>query len=66
MSIPIGQVNRSNQKVIKNLQRKSDNHRFATLYKLQCLDCEHAYEANSCDLHERKCPHCQQGKSEAA
>ena len=32
------------------------------VYVMQCLDCRATYGANGCDIHERKCPYCQDGQ----
>jgi hypothetical protein len=30
-------------------------------FKVECLRCGHVYGANGSDMHERKCPECQEG-----
>ena len=31
------------------------------VYVLRCGDCGHSYGANGCEIHDRRCPHCQSG-----
>ena len=31
------------------------------VYVLRCGDCGHEYGANGCEIHDRRCPHCQDG-----
>jgi hypothetical protein len=31
------------------------------VYVLRCGDCGHEYGANGCEIHDRHCPHCQDG-----
>ncbi len=38
------------------------NHPYAKAYLMECSQCKKQYGANSCDLHSRKCPYCQNGK----
>jgi hypothetical protein len=56
-----GYLNRNDQMVLRKGHR-SDNHRFANGYRLQCQNCSHEYWANGCDIYQRKCPECQGGE----
>jgi hypothetical protein len=59
----VGYVNRNNQKVLKKLNR-SENHRYANGYLLECKECDRRYKANGCDIFQRKCPDCQGGEED--
>lgn len=52
--------NPNGQIIIKGLQGNT-NHPFAKPYLLKCEHCSHEYIANSCDVHLRRCPNCQDG-----
>jgi Zn finger protein HypA/HybF involved in hydrogenase expression len=60
MAEPID-TNAHNQRLIEKTALPG-NHRFAKMWKLECGHCGHAYGANSCDFHIRRCPKCQAGK----
>ncbi len=59
----VGYINRNDQKVLER-QDRSENHRFAKAYLLECLNCERRYRANGCDIFQRKCPDCQGGEED--
>ena len=55
-----GYVNRNGQVVVRNTGAPgNDNNQH--VYQLACSHCGHTYGANGSDIHERKCPHCQNG-----
>lgn len=59
-STEIGYVNANQQRCHGTLGIKGTDHaQFA--YRLECLLCGFVYGANGSDIHERKCPRCQQG-----
>ena len=56
----IGYVNPNNQKCL-GTRGTMGSTRYARSYKMECLHCHHKYGANGGDVHERKCPECQNG-----
>ena len=56
-----GNVNRNKQVTIRNTQQPGNDH-LQYLYQMACSLCGHNYGSNGTDIHERKCPKCQQGK----
>lgn len=57
-----GFVNRNHQEVLRKTDRPGTDHN-QVVYEVRCLVCGHDYGANGSDLHLRRCPECQQGKS---
>jgi hypothetical protein len=57
-----GFVNRHGQVTIRNTSQPGTDHLQYT-YQLACSKCGHVYGANGSDIHERKCPVCQAGRS---
>jgi len=62
MSANVGDVNKNHQTLIEQSKVRSSNHQYALIWKVRCGDCENEYGVNSCDFHNRRCPHCQGGK----
>ncbi len=59
-SVQIGQVNRNDQRCCGHRGVPGTDHaQFA--YKVECLRCGYVYGANGSDMHERRCPMCQDG-----
>ena len=56
----IGCVNQHDQECRGTLKVKGTDHE-QYAYKVECLRCGYVYGANGSDLHERKCPNCQEG-----
>ena len=56
-----GFVNPHGQEVIRNTGKPGTDHG-QYVYELKCQHCGHLYGANGSDIHERKCPKCQNGK----
>jgi rRNA maturation endonuclease Nob1 len=56
----IGYVNRNRQRCTGHRGRPGNDH-LQRAYKLECLDCGHAYGANGSDIFHRRCPSCQGG-----
>lgn len=56
-----GFVNRHGQEVIRDTSKAGTDHG-QYVYELKCQNCGHRYGANGSDIHERKCPACQNGK----
>ncbi|OQW99583.1 MAG: hypothetical protein BWK74_01895 [Desulfobacteraceae bacterium A6] len=54
----VGQQNKNKQVLMRKTERKSTTHRFARIWVMHCKICDHEYGSNSCDAHERHCPHC--------
>ena len=60
-SVQIGSVNRNHQRCCGHGGVAGNDHgQYA--YKVECLLCGFVYGANGSDLHERKCPECQNGE----
>lgn len=59
-SAQIGAVNRNAQQVLGHQGLKGTDHG-QRAYGVHCQQCGHEYGANGSDLHERKCPACQEG-----
>jgi hypothetical protein len=57
----IGYVNKNGQVVIRNTGLSGTDHGQA-VYQLGCSHCGAVYGANGTDIHERKCPKCQDGR----
>ena len=57
-----GYVNQNRQIALKEDSNFISNHDFAKSWKMYCLICDHIYGANSCDIHLRLCPNCQNGQ----
>jgi hypothetical protein len=61
LTVKIGYTNRNEQRCCGTLGVPgTDGNAYA--YKLECTLCGFVYGANSGDVHERKCPNCQDGK----
>jgi len=60
-SIP-GTKNKHGQIVVRDTGAASISHPYARVVELKCSECGKFYGANSCDVHERRCPHCQHGR----
>ena len=56
-----GYVNSNGQTVIAKTGTPSTSFPGQTIYELRCGSCGTAYGANGCDIHARRCPHCQEG-----
>ncbi len=57
-----GFINRHGQITVRNTGAPgTDKNQF--IYQLACSNCGHVYGANGSDIHERKCPVCQAGRS---
>jgi hypothetical protein len=56
-----GDVNRNGQEVVRKTDRRGNDH-LQWVYQLACSHCGHNYGANGSDVHERKCPNCQDGR----
>jgi hypothetical protein len=57
----IGFVNSNGQVVVRNTGESGTDHR-QYVYQLACSKCGHNYGANGTDIHDRKCPGCQNGE----
>lgn len=57
----IGYINKNNQENC-GITCKGGTHVGQKLYRMNCLECGHLYEANGCDIWLRKCPSCQTSK----
>lgn len=57
----IGFVSKNGQVVIRNTGRPGTDH-LQNIYQLGCSRCGWVYGANGTDIHERKCPGCQNGE----
>jgi hypothetical protein len=55
-----GYVNHRGQVVIRNTGLPGTDH-LQMIYQLGCSNCGHIYGANGSDIHDRKCPKCQDG-----
>ena len=55
-------VNPNNQLTLRDTELRSAQHRFAYLTLMRCGHCSAEYYSQSCDVHIRKCPYCQNGK----
>ena len=56
-----GFENRNAQRVIRRTALKGTDY-LQYVYELECTRCSRHYGANGSDIHERKCPFCQNGK----
>lgn len=56
-----GFVNTNRQVALKADERFASNHAYAKPWRMYCLECDCIYGANSCDIHLRCCPNCQNG-----
>jgi hypothetical protein len=56
-----GYINENRQHVIARTGFPSSTFPGQIIYKLRCADCDTTYGSNGCDIHKRRCPHCQQG-----
>jgi hypothetical protein len=57
----VGYVNRNDQEVVRATDIPGTDHQ-QFVYELRCRACEHLYGANGSDIHQRKCPKCQDGR----
>lgn len=57
----LGFVNPHGQEVIRHTGKVGTDHG-QYVYELKCKHCGHRYGANGSDIHERKCPACQDGR----
>lgn len=57
------EINKNGQEALLHTQLRSAQHRFAKLTLMHCHECNTSYLGQSCDAHERRCPHCQCGAS---
>jgi hypothetical protein len=55
-----GYTNRNEQTVVRKTDLAGTDH-LQYVYVLRCGHCGHEYGANGSDIHERRCPDCQQG-----
>lgn len=56
------EINKNHQEALLHTELRSAQHRFAKLTLMHCHACSISYLGQSCDAHERRCPHCQGGK----
>ena len=56
-----GYINRNNQENQGKLNEEGTL-RGQSAYQIKCLNCEFVYKANGCDIFQRKCPKCQNGR----
>jgi len=56
-----GYINRNEQENLGGTDTPG-THPNQKAYAMKCRICGHRYEANGCDIHEKKCPGCQDGK----
>jgi hypothetical protein len=56
-----GFKNGSRQEVVGRTGQRSTTFAGQIIYRLKCGDCSGEYGANGCDIHARRCPHCEQG-----
>jgi rubredoxin len=56
-----GYQNHRNQKVVGPNWRRGTDHN-SRAYVLECQHCGWLYRANGTDIHERRCPKCQDGR----
>lgn len=61
-SIVLGYENKNKQKNLGRLDEKGSDHG-QWFYQMECQECKHQYKANGSDIHLRKCPACQGGRS---
>lgn len=57
-----GFVNANGQITVRNTGTPGTDH-YQYVYQLACSGCGHVYGANGSDIHERKCPNCQGGRT---
>jgi len=55
-----GYVNRNGQVVIRDTGRPGTDH-LQRIYQLGCSGWGHIYGASGSDIHDRRCPRCQDG-----
>jgi hypothetical protein len=55
-----GFVNRNGQVTVRHTGLPGTDH-LQYVYQVACSECGHNYGANGSDIHDRKCPKCQQG-----
>lgn len=56
-----GYRNRNGQIVVRRTDQRGTDH-YQWVYVLRCEECGHVYGVNGSDIHERKCPACQDGR----
>jgi hypothetical protein len=58
-----GYKNKHGQIVVARTGFPSESFPGQTIYRLRCnrTSCNHEYGANGCDIHNRRCPRCQNG-----
>jgi len=57
----IGYVNRNGQVTIRNTGQPETDH-LQLVYHLVCSHCGNNYGSNGSDIHDKKCPKCQNGR----
>ena len=57
----VGYINKNNQKNL-GYRGVSETHYNQKFFEMECLDCDHKYLANGCDVWLRKCPACGETK----
>ena len=57
----VGYENPNHQVVVRATGLKGTDH-LQHIYVLRCTKCETEYGANGSDIHERRCPTCQNGR----
>lgn len=57
----VGYLNRNNQKNLGRTNELGTDHG-QYFYQMECQLCFHKYKANGSDIHQRKCPNCQNGR----
>ena len=57
----VGYVNKNNQRNMGNSNKEGTGYG-QMLYNMECQLCHFKYFANGCDVWQRKCPICQNGK----
>ena len=63
MAIKRGTINRNDQEVVRPEGKAKANHPNQRTYRLRCNHCHQQYGSNGCDVHQRKCPYCQDGQT---
>jgi hypothetical protein len=56
-----GFMNRNGQTVVERTGFPSTTFPRQLIYRLKCRACSQEYGSNGCDIHARRCPHCQSG-----
>ena len=59
-TVKIGYVNRNGQECQGHRGQAGTDHN-QRAYRMKCGRCGHIYGANGSDVHQRKCPKCQEG-----